>query len=279
MARVLTLFAVALIVLLASPALAQVHSGSFGPVSLTGDQTLYVHLLSQAPASAPSPIQVAVTFLNAQGEAVADAGGVCEGICSPPLVPLVPGVVTTVAVGGSALGLEDTESATIKPLVSVFGAGFSHLLTTLEVIGATTPFRTAIQFEPIAASAQLGVPQTVRIGPLTLAPGEVARLIATNNATVSSQVRLFFVDAAGIRIGSDTSVDVAFRNSASIELLPTAEPMLVSGGATSIGAGMDLTLEILDATTNVVKARLPASGGTGSGGGSGKGGGGGGSAS
>jgi hypothetical protein len=198
-------------------------------------------------------------------------------LCIPAPISLATGVVTTVAIDGSSLGLDPGDSMTVQPWVSVPAGALSHLRATVEVIGATTPFRTSIEYEPIALTAALGLPQTRTVGPLTLAQGEYARLTATNRVTGGSDVRMFFLDAAGIRIGSDAFVRISYAKSASIELQPTAERDVIGAGATTFGPAMDVTLEILDAATNAVKATLTANGGTGLGGGTGQSGGGAGS--
>ena len=264
--------------LLAAVGSAPVRAGSLGPVSVSGDQTIHVHLLNLLPGSPATPVLAEIAFLNAEGDVLATGAGSCDVVCTSFPVALEADQVTTFSVSGANLGLASNESAIIHPFVSVSGLGSAHLASTVEVFGPAAAVRTALKYDPLFFLGPGIRPREIRIGPLTLQAGEFARFTVTNPTSSTTDVSMFFRDGTGARIGDATVVTVGSLQSGSIELSGSSYRGLVRAGATYLGTRLEARLEILDAVTKVVKATLSDTGGTDTGAGmTGSGGGGGGS--
>lgn len=272
---------VGLLALMAGPVWGE--GRSLGPVSITGDQTLLIHLISRhPPASRAHSLRVAIDFWDANGVIVASAGGGCSGdFCIPDeFMEIGTDRVTSVSLRGDSLGLALGESITVQPVIRADGPALAHLLTTVDVIGFTSPFRFAIQFE-VTAARLAGASRSVTVGPLTLQRGEKARFTVAVK-TLGAVVDMSFMNADGARIGASRTVQLGAYQSASIELdgdaadIPGVPGVIRALGkfrSSPVGVIDTDTLEILDKSSGSVKAVVStgASESSGSGGGGGGG--------
>lgn len=236
---------------------------SLGPVSLTKDQTVFLHFTMQGPAAA-STLQIGVRFFDAAGALVAEAQGNCPGdTCPPEALLLVDSArVTTVALNGAALDFDGKETMTVQPIVTAFRSGLSHLFTTMELSHDNAPARAAVRFDPVVLAQTVPVPQRLMLGPLTLNNGELARFNVAYYGAGSVRFTMFFLNDNGAPIGTEQAVRLGYLQSETIEVDGDAPGIVGVPGV--IRAGTDLSyygrvaasFEIIDKATGAVKALL-----------------------
>jgi hypothetical protein len=276
-------------VLLLSLVAAQSSAGdrALGPMSITGDQTIFLHFIGNGAAT-DRPFPVAVHFFDAAGALVASSSGGCppgQDVCPPTeFVQVDSKRVTTVSLSGAALGLAPGETMTIQPLVTSFSPGIVHLLTTVDFVHANSAARVTLRFDPRVLARPISRPRFT-LGPILLGAGELARFHVGQYGKGIVAFNMFFVNASGDHIGTGKAVRIGALGSETIELDGDATdiagvPGVILGGTNAFGdEPLTASLEIIDKTTGAVKAVL-SSGGAGTGGfaGTGNGGGGGGAA-
>jgi hypothetical protein len=243
---------------------------SLGPLSITGNQTVFLHFIGDG-AAATSPFPVAVQFFDSAGALVASSGGECSGdVCPPGGFLLVDSArVTTVSLSGAALNLAGDQTMTIQPLVTAFSPGITHLLTTVEFVNVNAAARVALRFDPTDLAGQISLPPRLTLGPLTLGNGELARFHTGWFGAGRVKLKMFFMNASGVQIGTGKAVDLGYGQSETIEL--DGDALGIAGVPGVIRAGTDdintvrlgATLEIIDKATGAVKTVLSNGGGVG----------------
>jgi len=264
---------VALTVMLLSLVAAQSSAGdrTLGPMSITGNQTVFLHFIGNG-AAAERPFPIAVQFFDAAGALVASSGGNCPGdvVCQPTGFLMVDSTrVTTVALSGAALGLAGSETMTIQPLVSSFRPGITHLVTTVDLFNDTSAARVTLRFDPSVLAGKISLPPRLTLGPLTLGSGELARFQTGWYGAGLAKFNMFFLNASGVQIGTAKAVKLGYLQSETIEL--DGDALGIAGVPGVIQAGTDdvhnvrlaATLEIIDKATGAVKAALSSGGGVG----------------
>jgi hypothetical protein len=254
---------------------------TLGPMSITGDQTVFLHFIGNGAATA-SPFPVRVRFFDSAGALVASSAVSCppgEDVCPPTEFVLVDSArVTTVSLSGAALGLAGDETMTIQPLVTAFSPGITHLLTTVEFVNVNAAARVALRFDPTDLAGQISLPPRLTLGPLTLGNGELARFNIGWFGAGRVKLKMFFMNASGVQIGTGKAVDLGYGQSEMIELDGDAlgiagVPGVIRAGTNEINTvRFGATLEIIDKATGAVKTALGNGGGVGTsstGGGSG----------
>ena len=253
-----------------------------GPMSITGDQTIFLHFIGNG-AAATKPFPVAVRFFDAAGALVASSSGGCPGdedVCLPTdFVQVDSTRVTSVSLSGAALGLAPDQTMTIQPLVTSFGAGTTHLLTMVDFVKANSADRVTLRFDPTVLTQAISLPAPLRLGPVTLRNGELARFhIGYYRAGVVG-FNMFFMNASGVQIGPVKAAKIYYLESEMIELdgdavgIAGVPGVIQAGTDDKKGASVAATLEIIDKATGAVKAALSNGiGGIGTGNGGGGGG-------